>query len=62
MAKRQCFLLPLRSDERVFDVALLLALDVIGPWLVKGPHEPQSCHSITRQEATFTTIVDAKTR
>src|SRR6266498_6167420 len=33
--------LPLRSEERGFHVALLLALDVVGPRLVKGPDELQ---------------------
>jgi uncharacterized glyoxalase superfamily protein PhnB len=36
-------LFPLRSEERVFDVALLLAFDVVGPRLVKRPHESQTC-------------------
>src|SRR6266536_5429992 len=35
-------MLPLRSEQRILDVTLLFALDLVGPGLVKRAHEPQT--------------------
>ena len=45
-------LLPLRSEQRVLDVAFLLALDVVGPGLVKDPDEAQArlLHHASRRD------------
>ena len=34
---------PLLPSERVFDVAVLVAVDAHWPLLLEGPHEPQPC-------------------